>query len=293
MWNRPSRPFNLRVIRNDSFSGLRPVLLKLHARGGNYQLLPDLLHPETVVLSPDDWIGEEPVNTFWYGMNEGFPDTASYGQHLNVDYTVRRVMAELDFVLTEPSFQADADRVYASGSSMGGVGAVFFAYRFPDRFAAAHAIVPKFDFSCSADECWLEPENGDLLWGSVADNLPTSDGVGVYDRLNLGYLASAESDVDRPLITTWNGRNDVVVGWPEKPPTYAVLTGLHQPVSFLWDESEHGGIGGVWGTVMNQRRAELWSYRIGQALPAFSDLSIDDDPGSGDPVDGDLVGCIN
>ncbi len=293
MWNRPSRAFNLRVIHNPSFVGPRPVLLKLHARGGNYQLPPDFLHPEAVVLSPDDWIGESPGNTFWYGLNEAFPDTSAYARNVNVDYTVRRVMAELDFVQNESLFDADPDRVYLSGSSMGGVGAVFLAYRYPDRFAAAHAIVPKFDFSCSADQCWLEPENGDLLWGTLAGNLPTTDGIGVYDRLNLGFLAEAEPGADRPLITAWNGRNDVVVGWPEKPPTYQAILSARQPAVFLWDESEHGGIGGVWGAVMNQRRAEMWSYRIAQALPAFSSLSIDDDPGEGDPIDGDLVGSIN
>ncbi|MGE3166534.1 MAG: prolyl oligopeptidase family serine peptidase [Planctomycetota bacterium] len=293
MWNRPSRAFNLRVVWNDGFPGPRPVLLKLHARGGNYQLPGEIGRPEAVVLSPDDWIGQSPDNTFWYGMNEAFPNTAEYEQHLNVDYTVRRVMAELDFVLNEPMFQADADRVFATGNSMGALGSVFLAYRFPDRFAAVHATVPKFDFGCSENQCWLEPANGDLLWGTPAQNLPTSDGPGVYDRLDLGFLAQQDVTVSRPLITAWNGRNDVVVGWPEKPYTYAALTGAHQPTAFFWDERDHMGSGGVWGTVMNQRRDDLWTYRLGQAMPAFSNFQLDDDPGDGDPTVGDLVGCVN
>lgn len=292
MWIRPSRAFNFRVVFDPTFSGPRPVMLRLHARGGNFQLPGEFSHPETVVLSPDDWIGESPTNTFWYGLNEAFPDTTQYASHLNVDYTVRRVMAELDFVLDEPLFEADPHRVYASGGSMGGVGACFFGYRYPNRFAAIHATIPKFDFGCSEDQCWLEPENGDLLWGTVAQNLPTTDGIGVYDRLDLGFLATWNSDVDLPLLTAWNGRNDVVVGWPEKPPTYATLTAARAPVAFFWDEREHGG-GGAWGFVMNQRRNALWSYRLDQAVPAFSNLSIDDDPGDGDPDVGDPVGTIN
>lgn len=294
MWNRPSRAFNFRVIFNPNFSGARPVLLKLHARGGNFQQQqPDFSHPEAVVLAPDDWLEEQPSNTFWYGMNRAFPDTSSYSQHPNVDYTVRRVMAELDFVLGEQIFETDPDRVYVTGGSMGGVGAVFLCYRYPDRFAAAHATIPKFDFSCAANQCWAEPATGELLWGSIADNLPTTDGIGVYDRLNLGFLAQADVAVDRPLITARNGRNDTVVGWPEKPPTYAAFQAARQPAVFFWDESTHNGMGVVWGAVMNERRAELWDYRISQPVPAFSELSIDDDPGNGDPLEGDLVGSIN
>lgn len=293
MWNRPSRGFNLRVVRANGFPGPRPVLLKLHARGGSYRLPGEPSHPETIVLSPDDWIGESPDNTFWYGINEAFPDTTQYADHLNVDYTVRRVMTELDFVLNESLFNADSDRVYTAGSSMGGVGAVFLAYRYPDRFAAAHAVIPKFDFGCSEDECWLEPATGDALWGAFEQNLPTSEGMGVYDRLNLGYLALQNPEIDRPILTTWNGRNDTVVGWPEKPPVFQALTSARVPATFLWDERNHMGANSAWTAVMDARRDELWSHRIDQAVPAFSNLSLNDDPGDGDPTVGDPIGCMN
>lgn len=293
MWNRPSRAFNLRVVFDPSFSGLRPILLRLHARGGNFRLPGDFVHPEAVVVSPDDWIGELPQNTFWYGMNEAFPDTTQYATHLNVDYTVRRVMAELDFVMGDPFFSVDATRVYAMGSSMGALGSMFLAYRFPARFAAVHLTVPKFDFGCSENQCWLEPQNGDLLWGPAAANLPTTDGIGVYDRLDIGFLVSASPEVDFPQVYAVNGRNDVVVGWPEKPPTYAAVATARQPAEFFWDEREHDGTGAQWAFVMNQRRLGMWDLRIDRSIPAFANLSIDDDPGDGNPLVGDAVGTIN
>ncbi len=298
MWNAPSRAFNLRVRFDPSASPLpRPVLLAMHARGGNYAAtgIPDLSHPEAVILSPDDWIGAAPMNTFWYGMNAGFPAIGSFPGFPNVDFTVRRVMAELDFVQAE--FPTDAARVYARGGSMGGIGAIFLAYRHPDRFAAAHAVIPKFDFGCSANQCWLEPQAGNQLWGTPAQNLPTTDGVGVYDRLDLAFLAGMNPAADLTPIFTFNGRNDVVVGWPEKPPTYAAIQALRQPAEFYWDDGTHGApnpVGsGPWAQVIGQRRNLLWSLRIDQAVPAFSNLSVDDDPGNGDPDVGDLVGTIN
>jgi S-formylglutathione hydrolase FrmB len=298
MWNAPSRAFNLRVRFDPAASPLpRPVLLVMHARGGNYAAtgIPDLSHPEAVILSPDDWIGAAPMNTFWYGMNAGFPAIASFPGFPNVDFTVRRVMAELDFVQAE--FPTDPARAYARGGSMGGIGAVFLAYRHPDRFAAAHAVIPKFDFGCAANDCWIEPQAGNQLWGTVAQNLPTTDGIGVYDRLDLGFLAGLNPAVDLPPIFTFNGRNDVVVGWPEKPPTYAAIQMSRQPAEFYWDDGTHGfpnPVGsGPWAQVIGQRRNSMWNLRIDQAVPAFSNLSVDDDPGNGDPDVGDLVGTIN
>lgn len=293
MWNRPSRAFNLRVVYNAAAgAGPRPVLLKLHARGGSFRLAADGGIPEFVQLMPDDWIGEAPENTFWYGFNEAFPDTTQYAAHVNVDYTVRRVMAELDFV--QSAFPSDPERVYAAGGSMGGIGSVFLACRHPERFAAVHATIPKFDFGCSANGCWVEPSNGDLLWGSVAANIVTTDGLGVYDRLDLAALVASDPAVDRPLITCWNGRNDTVVGWPEKPPTYAAFQALGLSSVFFWDDRNHNGsIPGVWQSVMSARRIETMQYRIHEAMPAFAHLSLDDDPGDGDPLSGDIVGAHN
>ena len=41
------------------------------------------------------------------------------------------------------------------------------------------------------------------------------------------------------------------------------------------------------------RRNDLWNHRIHEAVPAFSGLSLDDDPGDGNPAVGDVVGTIN
>ncbi len=290
MWNQPSRAFNFRVIYSVGFADPRPLMVKFHARGGNYQQPPESTHSEAVILAPDDWIGQSPTNTFWYGFSPTFPASPD-GSTIIADYTVRRVIAEIEWVQT--NFPCDPERVYASGGSMGGIGSVFFAYRFPDRFAAVHTTIPKFDFGCQDNSCWIEPITGDQLWGTPEQNFPCSDGIGVFDRLNIGFIAPSDTTIDYPLLTAWNGRNDTVVGWPEKPPTYAAIAAAHQPGIFLFDERDHQGNGGVWATFNNTLRNEIWNYRIHQAMPAFTKLSVDDDAGDGSPTSGDSVGTIN
>ncbi|MBI5851293.1 MAG: hypothetical protein HZB39_09715 [Planctomycetes bacterium] len=303
MWNTASRAFHFRVLfDSNAGTGPRPLMLRFHARNGSYSQAgtAEPGHPEAIVLAVDDWIGANPGNTFWYGMHAAFPSATTSASHPNVDYTDRRVVAELDFVLA--NFPVDRERVYARGGSMGAVGAVFFAYRHPDRIAAAHGTVPKFDFGCQGNQCWIEPATGDALWGTPAQNLTTSEGVGVYDRLSIAFLASrapaslgvVDPLVDRPLITMFNGRNDVVVGWPEKPPAYAAVQAARQPSAFFWDQSTHQSLGsGSWSSVINARRDELWSLRVHQAVPAFTNLSIDDDAGDGTPTSGDPIGTVN
>lgn len=290
MWNQPSRAFNFRVIYSTGFPDPRPLMAKFHARGNNYQQPAEASHPEAVIFAPDDWIGQSPTNTFWYGLSPGFP-AAPDGSTPVADYTVRRVIAEIDWV--QANFPCDSERVYASGGSMGGIGSVFFAYRFPERFAAVHTTIPKFDFGCQDNGCWIEPSAGDQMWGTPEQNFPCTDGVGVFDRLDIGFLAQQDLSVDYPLVTAWNGRSDTVVGWPEKPPTYAALQAARQPAVFLFDQRDHQGAGGVWSAFNNTLRNEIWNYRIHQAIPAFSNLSLNDDPGDGNPLNGDAVGTIN
>lgn len=290
MWNQPSRAFNFRVIHSAGFPDPRPLMVKFHARGGNYQQPAESTHPESVIFAPDDWIGQAPDNTFWYGFSPNFPTSPDGSAPVN-DYTVRRVIAEIDWV--QANFPCDPERVYASGGSMGGIGSVFFAYRYPDRFAAVHTTIPKFDFGCQDNNCWIEPTTGDQLWGTAEQNFPCTDGIGVFDRLNIGFLAQSSPIVDYPLVTAWNGRNDTVVGWPEKPATYAAIAAARQPAVFLFDQRDHQGNGGSWATFNNTLRNEIWNYRIHQALPAFTNLSVNDDPGDGSPNSGDAVGTIN
>jgi predicted peptidase len=58
------------------------------------------------------------------------------------------------------NYRVDPDRVYVTGHSMGGRGALYLAFRMPDRFAAAVALAPVFPITAWAGRlaplpCWL------------------------------------------------------------------------------------------------------------------------------------------
>jgi len=296
MWFRSSEPFNLRVAYDPlAGDGARPVLLKLHFRDGNFQHEPFPTHPEAILVSPDDWFPQYPNCTYWFGINPGYPDVFAYPNHVNQDYTVRRVLFELEFAQT--AFPADPERVYATGVSMGAVGSLFLSYAHPERFAAAHVVLSKFDFGCLENGCWFEPGAGFALWGSSLDNLPCSDGIPTFDRLDLGFLAQLEPELDRPFFTSLDGRNDEYFGWADHPPAYAALQSTRQPNVQLWDDGTHTGksstAGGVWAPIWFERFEEMWRYEIHQALPVFTNYELDSAAGNGDPLDGDAVGSIN
>ena len=71
----------------------------------------------------------------------------------------------------------------------------------------------------------------------------------------------------------------------------ATMTATHHGFAFSWNDGDHSsGVAAGDAIAMwypQERFAQTLSY------PAFGHSSIDDDLGSGDPADGDLVGGIN
>jgi len=216
---------------------------------------------------------------------------------LNVDYTTRRLrwMAEW-LIAAYPSI--DPNRLFLRGSSMGGVGTVFSAIMLRDVFAAGIAIVPRFDYG--ADDVFLESfETFGTRWGSIEANVMTTDGIGVFDRLDASYLAQTHPEWDFAPVWAFNGRNDTAVGWSEKIPFYKTLSDTLHGWAFYWDLRAHGGRSAyprAWRESGWEDAAFAWmvdNVRLDQSYPAFGNCSIDDNPGSGDPLDGDPIGTIN
>ena len=298
-----SFPFNFAIVeQNDDTSRVHPLIVHLHARGGNFaRSLGGTGNPDEWVLSLDDYLPNDIRNSFWYGYHENFDMFTGAGVPTSGvvhGYTVRRVRWTLEWVLHH--FPIDRDRVYMMGSSMGGVGSVFLGMAMPDLIAAVYAVVPKFDFSFLHDpnprNAWnaggRERSIGDRLWGTVATNLPTDTGIGVYDRLNAGFLAKLWADKSLPPMITFNGKNDTVVGWAEKIPFYRAMEEDHQCGFFFWDSRSHGGRGlAEWQPMQDPKW--LYRFRLDQSFIAFSNASCDDNPGDGHADSGATYGTIN
>jgi predicted peptidase len=135
-----------------------PLILYLHGgslRGGDVERLRTLGLPHKLESDPDFPFvvvsPQCPAGEIWTDVDA-------------VDGLLTRVMRD---------YRIDPDRVYVTGHSMGGRGALYFAYRLPSRFAAVLALSPLSPITAWADKLariplWLFHGTADTL-APVAD----------------------------------------------------------------------------------------------------------------------------
>ena len=225
------------------------------------------------------------IESWHYGMNDKIYDPVLRASGIAVNYTERLYLWMLDWV--EQTYQTDTNRVYAYGASMG-TGVQRLATQNPGRFASVDVLVPIVDWG----NALIAPRIASSL-GPMS--MMTSDGMVLSNRMNLIKFMQDTTE-DMPHVTIRAGRQDLAVGW-DRVPSYveAMQTNRH---GFLagWDNGEHGSA--MRNSITNF--PDFWDYEyainhftLNLSYPAFSNFSIDDDPGNGDPADGDLAGFIN
>jgi len=301
--NRSGLAFNLAVWETAEDVPGGAAVFSLHGGGGAYaNAIPDSAHPALVFLGLDSHIHDFPpglngTGDAWYGYNENVGTGQPLSEGLNVDYTTRRLRWTAAWLVSAyPSI--DPDRLFLRGSSMGGVGTLFSAILLRDVFAAGLSIVPHVDYS--ADGVGVDSADSFAArWGTRESNLATSEGLSTLDRLSAIALAHLHPEWDFAPVWMFNGRNDTVVGWSEKVPFYEAMQTTHHGWAFHWDLRGHGGRSTdprAWRENGTEEETFAWmveNLHLDQSYPGFSACSIDDDPGAGDPTDGDPIGTIN
>ena len=298
MANRLGLSFDCGLVRGVRDSAL---IVRPHHRGGNFtQVLMGIGRPGEWVLALDDPLpnGE---NTFWYGYHQAYnvstpPQWIPSGGTV-MDYTWRRVLHTLTWARRH--FPVDTTRVYAFGYSMGGIGSTMLAMAHPEWIAGAMSFIGKFDFSLVDDPDTSSAFNTgqtlrhstDTMWGLVGSDLPTPQGLGIYERMNDDTLAALWEAAGMAPIIAYNGRYDITTGWAEKIGFYRAMDRHHQGGQFYWDERNHVSGYAAWAPQENTQ--ELYKYRTTESFPACSRMSLNDDPGDGHETSGDSVGTIN
>ena len=298
MANRAGLAFDCGIVRGDRGGAL---MIHPHPYGQNFLLVTGGSgEPGEWRLTLDDPLPNGDNHTWWFGYHEGYDVTSgansSPGTGRVNDYTLRRMVYTIEWA--RRSLPVDWTRIYASGGSMGGVGSLWLAFKRPDLIAAVEAEVPRFDFSFMNDpntsNLWNSTggfrSQGNRLWGTVDTDLPSSDGIPIYDRLNMSSLAAALEKPGMPPVVVFNGKNDRVLGWAEKIPFYAEMNKDRLGGIFFWDLRTHTSAG-AWDPMRGARC--LYRYRINRSFPALSNCSADFDPGDGSVASGDSVGAIN
>ncbi|MFQ6131760.1 MAG: alpha/beta hydrolase family protein [Armatimonadota bacterium] len=283
--NLPSTPYDYLVALPADLPQPAPVGLHLHCWGGSlnggygwwYNAAQGAILVSTNQI-PYDW---------WTGYHEHRGTWLSWSQGVVRDYTQTRLMSFLDWVGTK--WEVDPNRIFAAGSSMGGSGSPNLGIRWADRIAwvvswvGVHTPARSPQFKGSYEGVY-----GKLEW-----QLNYEDGkTPAFSYFDDEWYLRREPGLDTPLICFSNGKNDGAIGWPQARDFWKALQDTRRPHVFIWGQGGHGQRARLPGPDPGQRELGV-DVRLDRTLPAFTRCSLDDDPGKGDPEDGDPEGQSN
>jgi hypothetical protein len=257
-----------------------PVRVSLHAYGG----VPSIAGwYDEIRIAPHD-----PDDTYWWGIDRDWPGGSVDGDDVPAT-TQRRVLHLLDFVLdTLP--EADPERVYTSGSSMGGAGALALGLSHARHFAAVRG---SWAMTMPRHHRPDRVEQLSTLWGppSIA---PEDPDASAWDAQDVAWLLTTSAEAretwvglhlakDDPHIhfSALVGDSEIAGGSP-----FEVLQEEAVAHFVVWDEAGHGGedpaLGDAWwGSDLSPLHAVNSTLRRDRAHVAFTHASHDGVPGSG------------
>src|SRR5262249_14931822 len=131
------------------------------------------------------------------------------------------------------------------------------------------------------------------LAGQVAKDKPVlmDDGkTDYYQRMDMTKF-TADNAADLPFFAWCCGRHDGFATWQEQIDMVKALAGARHGFAFAWNNGDHSSGAQPMEKVRKYYPPEKFAKNV--SYPAFSNSSIDQRLGNGDPKDGDLEGGIN
>lgn len=294
MWPTDNHAYHFGVIPGQPGGGL---VVHGHGRGGSFfNSIAGTGTPGETVIAPDDNMANADAATFYQGYASTYDPSVILNTPATsgavIDYTDRFVTYLLDWAMN--AYHPDRNRVYAMGSSMGGSFAYFYAWHHSDRIAAAIAMIPKLCMNFQQGTSSSLNASFARLWSAPDVNLPTVHGVPIYDWLDARAVMLHAYPLGAAPVIGFCGRNDEIVGWPEKIGFFASLEQNRAGGAWYWDGRTHNdGVSTVTWQPIQADWAQLYHYRLDRSYPALSRCSADQNPGTGSISSGDTLGSIN
>jgi len=250
-----------------------PVRVSLHGIGAS---APKTGSYREFRVGPHD-----PHHTYWWGYDAALPEGEPGGVDVP-DYTQRRTLQLIDWVLTNYP-EADGQRVFVSGSSMGGAGALTHGLTRARHFAYLSAVLGQ---AVPRNHRPSRLAQLQTLWG------PTYGPV--WDALDLTRVLRDSPEAQDQYVFVRHAKDDPTIHFGAaviaSPLTgdslYAALQGLGIGHLAVWDEGGHGPAdpllgSGWWDNDFSPIHDDVTFLRQDLAFPAFSLSSADGDPGDG------------
>ncbi len=283
----PSVPHNYLVAVPPVTVDVRPVTVALHCWGGSmedgYGLWRENASGSLLVATheiPYDWWTAFHENT---GTIRPWIDVDGNGGGRVRNYSQQRIWSFVENFVNG-HWAVDMNRVVVQGESMGGSGASMWGIRAAEKFAC---IFSKVGVHIPAESPGFVSSfinsYGQVAWGCLYGET----GMSAFDYWDSDRWLREHVADDTPFITFSNGKNDSSIGWNQAWKYARALQETRRPHVWAWGMEGHGqgftvpGPGGDPQLVRNK------------TLPAFTYCSLDNDPGNGDPTDGDSTGGLN
>lgn len=232
--------------------------------------------------------GAGAIETCWFGYY-CVPVGAAHQEPRAYPFTENRLAWAVDWTIRK--FQADANRVYSVGQSMGGMGSTQWAFRHPEIFAAVYPRLGR------VRQSWMPGVGLDIPAsmnrGSWKKPAPMFDGKTDYflDKMDAVKFVAGYSG-DLPFYGFCWGRQDWVETWQDQIDMVKALTANRHGFAFSWNNGGHDSEGAKAMALVNKYYPAT-KFSRDRSYPAFGNSSINQNMGNGDRADGDLVGGIN
>jgi hypothetical protein len=221
----------------------------------------------------------------------------------NVPYTEKAMIFTLHWLKNYSDFSQyiDQNRVYSTGGSMGAGGSMALGVHYPEEFASINGVQGRTVGQYSG----FEGAVTDVYYGPETDNITMPDGTPIYDYLNISYWIENNLDKDYPYMQLYHGKADSTISWELN---YIVdflqkMDNLKYPKTHYWDNSTHNSFNrSLFPEIIPSRSYvsnitndgfNILNFWLNQSYPAFSNSSINDNPGNGTKTEGDLTGGYN
>ncbi|WAS98260.1 alpha/beta hydrolase family protein [Nannocystis punicea] len=236
-------------------------------------------------ISPHD-----PDNTYWWGYATSLPDVEPVAGGAAPDYTMRRVLHLVEYVLRHYP-EADPQRVHVYGSSMGGAGAMLLGLLRGRHFAYVDARLGQA-IARNHRPGRITQLSG--WWGAPELDLDGGGGLSAWDHMDLTRALAESNEARDQFLFLKHGKDDPTIHFGAtvlpSPRTgesfYQALQSRGVGHFAVWDEGGHGVADPVlgdswWSGSWAPINGDEATLRRDRAFPAFSRSSLDDDPGVG------------
>jgi hypothetical protein len=275
-YNLPAEPFHVTVGAPKNFKGPGPMFIKAPNHGGGFNIRSDMTVPSRsgITLMIEQHI---PWGTDLC-FNAGRGTLRSF-KECKVDFfSERHVLHIINWVRSK--WAIDPARI--TGSML------HFGIRHPEIFAK----MSFGTYTASYDVRWAPGSRGlPALLGPKG--IKTVDGEDAWSAFNVGWYVKKHPKRDIPFLVCISAvgkdaGHTSEFGWQDDPRGWKDLLDARQTFVATWGSEQ----GRAWFLHPEMSKA-FGKMRWDVSIPAFGNCSLDNNPGSGDPADGDPCGQIN